>query len=429
MKAPAIFALAALALTPGLYAQDFGFGETSAQSPAAAAPAPAVTIGGSLRIEATAFPSRPADDASFVPSGTLTLSAGGASTDAFLRLKLSEAILSDSPADAFNTVSLRLYAGPLLIEGGLLKVAWGKADSLGPLNVLNPLDHTDLTVTDELELRIAMPMLRLAWDIGAGTRVELVGLPGFTGTRIDYDGLWTPAQLKSLTQMGVTSFNAPDTDRLAYAQAGTRLTTSLSGIDLGLQYFYGYLPTPAFDMGGVLAMITTEVPVSYNRYHQAGLDLATVLAGFNLRAELAANITSDLSGDDPLVYNPHLAWSLGFDHGLFWGLSLNLQGSGTYRLADDGIASPYDIEAASDVTHTRITGNISRGFLRDTLNLKLSAIYGIEDADVMIVPSAELAVGDGVVGLSGGWFGGDRAGELGQYRDNGWVRLKMQYEF
>jgi len=423
MKATAIFALAAIALTPGLYAQDFGFGETSAQSPAAAAPAPAVTIGGSLRIEATAFPSRSADDASFVPSGVVTLSAGGASVDASLRLRLSEAILSESPADAFDTVSLRLYAGPLLIEGGLLKVAWGKADSLGPLNVLNPLDHTDLTVTDELELRIAMPMLRLAWDIGAGTRVELVGLPGFTGTRIDYDGLWTPAQLKSLTQMGVTSLNAPDTERLAYAQAGTRLTTSLSGIDLGLQYFYGYLPTPVFEIAPPNAYL------SYNRYHQAGIDIATVLAGFNLRAELAANVTDDISGDDPLVYNPHLAWSLGFDHGLFWGLSLNLQGSGTYRLADDGIAATNDVELGSDATHTRITGNLSRGFLRDTLSLKLSAIYGVEDGDCMIVPSAELAVGDGVVGLSGGWFGGDESGELGQYRDNGWVRLKMRYEF
>ena len=423
MKAPAIFALAAIALTPGLYAQDFGFGETSAQSPAAA-PAPAVTIGGSLRIEATAFPSRSADDASFVPSGVVTLSAGGASVDASLRLKLSEAILSESPADAFDTVSLRLYAGPLLIEGGLLKVTWGKADSLGPLNVLNPLDHTDLTVTDELELRIAMPMLRLAWDIGADTRVELVGLPGFKGTRIDYDGLWTPAKIQYIkTAYGVTNFNAPDTERLAYAQAGTRLTTSLSGIDLGLQYFYGYLPTPA------LNVVIPNAYLSYNRYHQAGLDLATVLAGFNLRAELAANVTDDISGDDPLVYNPHLAWSLGFDHGLFWGLSLNLQGSGTYRLADDGIASPLDIEAASDVTHTRITGNLSRGFLRDTLNLKLSAIYGVEDGDCMIVPSAELAVGDGVIGLSGGWFGGNESGELGQYRDNGWVRLKMRYEF
>lgn len=418
MKATAIFALAAIALASGLYAQDFGFGETGQETEAAVGSS--IHLSGTVEFTVTAFPASGDAPLLGLASGVLDLSAEGASVDAFLRLELSEAILSSSPSDALDQASLRLYAGPLLIEGGLLKVSWGKADSLGPLNVLNPLDHTDLTVTDELELRIAMPMLRLAWDIGAGTRVELVGIPGFTGTRIDYDGLWTPAQIASMTGI---NFIKPNTDRLAYAQAGTRLTTSLSGIDLGLQYFYGYLPTPVFEIA------PPNANLSYNRYHQAGLDLATVLAGFNLRAELAANVTDDISGDDPLVYNPHLAWSLGFDHGLFWGLSLNLQGSGTYRLADDGIAATNDVELGSDVTHTRITGNLSRGFLRDTLNLKLSAIYGVEDGDCMIVPSAELAVGDGVIGLSGGWFGGDEAGELGQYHDNGWVRLKMRYEF
>jgi len=343
-----------------------------------------------------------------------------------MRLGLSERIFTESPADALDQVSVRLYSGPLIVEGGLLKINWGKADSLGPLNVLNPLDHTDLTVTDEQELRIARPMVRLSLDLGSNSRVELVGLPGFEGTRVDYEGRWTPTQIKTLIGMGVTTFNVPDTGTLEYAQTGARLTSNLGGIDLGMQYFYGYLPTPVID---ITSLAPPNIDISYNRYHQAGFDMATVLAGFNLRAELAANITNDLSGDDPLVYNPHLAWSLGFDHGLFWGLSLNLQGSGTYRLADDGITSPLDIEASGDPTHTRITGHLSRSFLRDKLQIELSAIYGIEDADVMIVPSAELAIGDGSIGLSGGWFGGDESGELGQYVDNAWIRLKMRYEF
>jgi hypothetical protein len=41
-----------------------------------------------------------------------------------------------------------------------------------------------------------------------------------------------------------------------------------------------------------------------------GVDYGQVLFGFNTRAEFGTNITEDLSGDDGLVYNPAIVWSL-----------------------------------------------------------------------------------------------------------------------
>ena len=38
-------------------------------------------------------------------------------------------------------------------------MAWGKADSQGPLDVLNPVDLTNLTVAETLDRKIAVPML------------------------------------------------------------------------------------------------------------------------------------------------------------------------------------------------------------------------------------------------------------------------------
>jgi hypothetical protein len=64
--------------------------------------------------------------------------------------------------------------------------------------------------------------------------------------------------------------------------------------------------------------------LDYNHYHLIGADWAQVIAGFNLRAEVAAKLTSDLDDDDGSVYNPSLAWSLGFDRDLFAGISLTL---------------------------------------------------------------------------------------------------------
>jgi hypothetical protein len=60
------------------------------------------------------------------------------------------------------------------------------------------------------------------------------------------------------------------------------------------------------------------------------------------------------------VYNPSLAWSLGFDRSLVAGISLTLQCNETIRLLDGEINDPLDIEAGTDITSTRITAALSK---------------------------------------------------------------------
>ncbi|MDP3177496.1 MAG: hypothetical protein Q8M76_06305, partial [Spirochaetaceae bacterium] len=460
-------------------AQDFGFGDESATALAEAAPAGGASVGGKLEFAATSF-FKAADDALESPldgaaQGRLDFAAQGGSVDASLMLRLSEKVLSENPSSVVDQASLKLFAGPLTLEGGLLKASWGKADSQGPLDVLNPQDLTDLTITDQLDRKIAMPMLRARAALGSSAQLELAGVFGFEGNRIAFEGPWMPklvADKKTAAYQGfyyganpaanggkgdglyanyystawatayasaypavyasayTTAYNAayagalvatsgdigssvaaavnaannavitatsnaataacaanasaiaaqaaaaaeariagllsyPRTDTVEWSQGGARLTGSLGGIDAGLQYFYGFLPNPvASSDPAVLAANGGKLPVSYNRYHQIGVDMAAVLAGFNLRVEAAANLTDDMKGDDPSVYNPHLAWSLGFDRELFAAITLNVQGTGTYRLFDEGVEDkPYDIETGTDPTRTKITAMLSRGFL------------------------------------------------------------------
>ena len=526
-------------------AQDFGFGDEAATAPAEASPvAGGARVGGKLEFAATSF-FRSADDALESPlsgaaQGRLEFAAQGGSVDASLELRLSEKVLSESPSSVVDQASLKLFAGPLTLEGGLLKASWGKADSQGPLDVLNPLDLSDLTITDQLDRKIAVPMLRAKAALGSSAQLELAGVFGFEGNRIALEGPWTPkliADRKAAAYQGFyyganpaanggkgdglyanyysTAFSAayagsyaeefqktyatafaaalasnggnasaaqtsavaatdaqnvaitlaalqkanglvssqdssiraqaaaaaderiasllsyPRTDTLEWSQGGARLTASLGGIDAGLQYFYGFLPNPvASSDPAVMAANGGRLPVSYNRYHQFGLDLAAVLAGFNLRAEAAANLTDDMQGDDPLVYNPHLAWSLGFDRELFAAITLNVQGTGTYRLFDEGVGDGlYDIEAGTDATRTKITAMLSRGFLRDKAQLELAGVYGIEDGDFALAPSLKLAVGDASIILSARVFGGDAGGELGQFAESSCARLSLEYAF
>ncbi len=310
------------------------------------------------------------------------------------------------------------------MEGGILKVAWGKADSQGPLDVLNPFDYTDLTVTDDLERKIARPLLRAVWAAGPKAQVEAVFLPSFEPHAVDFSGRWQPAAVRTLLTSGYTGFSAPDTDGLDYAQAGARFTATSGSLDWGLQYFYGYLPTPSYD-GSTFPTVT----VLYNRYHQFGADAAVAAAGFGLRAELAANVTEDLPGDDPLVYNPRIAFSLGADRGIWAGINLNLQYAGTIRLLDGGVAGPPDVDSGSDAFSSTLTAVASQKLFRDKLEWRLAALWSPSDEDFMLVPSLSWTEGDAELKLGAGIFGGDASGQMGQYADASWIRLTLTYTF
>lgn len=483
-------------------AQDFGFDAPATD--ASAGGKPALSAGGSLSFSLLAFPFALADgdftDSTVLPEGRFSIKASGSKVDAMIGLRLNRDILENRPASLLDEARLRIFLGQTTVEGGLMRISWGRADSLSVLDVINPRDLSDLTLRDENDRKIAVPMLRLTESLGERASVELVYLPWFEGDRIATSGPWVPAKLaagkaaletamatrlytsykasvwsaafapayaQAMISTGNNSaasyaaaaaaadaqvaavdaslsakaaneaaaalsdpFSSPDTKRLDYGQAGLRLTAGLGGIDMGLQYFYGYLTTPAYDMNP--ASITAaggKIPVYWNRYHQIGADMATVLEGFNIRIEAGANLTEDMSGDDPLVYNPAFVWAAGFDRALFAGIDLNLQAMGKVRMFHDKIVSPLDVESGSDITTTQVAALLSRSFARETVKLELLGLLGAEKLDYMIEPGIVFTTGDAEIALRGRYFGGDTSGDLGQFHDSSYVRLSASYKF
>jgi hypothetical protein len=427
-------------------------------------------------------------------SGELNLSAGGSNADGVINLKLRPDFEDPSRILSLDEAYVRAFFGGFTVEGGLRKLTWGKADSLGPLDVINPLDYSDLTAMSDLQaIKIARPLIRLSYDIGAFTKIEGVFVPWFEGHRFAQSSgdRWTSSQVTDF-QNAVSDRFAPqfamlptlgindpppsvdsaqisvDTSTLEYAQGGLRFTTTVGSSDIGVQYYSGFLPRPAVILNeqgvadltsaiaayalqyyaatdtdakesarnSIRALLANLNPrdlfhIAYTRYHQIGVDYARVIAGFNLRGEVAANITEDLKGDDGLVYNPSLAWSLGFDRDIFAGINVNLQVNESIRLFYNkiGYKPLADIEAEADLTDTRLTLVLSKKFFRDELELRATGIWGIEDMDCYILPALIWTKGDVALELSGGIFAGDRKGELGQYRDNGFFKTVLTYSF
>jgi hypothetical protein len=474
--------LTLMAFTPLAAQDDFGFGfgdEDSDAVPAiTAASAPAVKIAGEVSGQLLGYVNDFDDiqntSLGDVFSGKLNFSASGSNADAVLNFNLTPVFDNASPL-TIDEAYIRGYFGALHIEAGLRKLTWGRADSLGPMDVINPLDYSDLSaMTDIMGIKIARPMLHASYSVGSFSKIEAVFVPWFQGVRFAQAGRWAPAQMTALpAQMSAAtvayiaasvpanlapaldailsnlptdapSFDYPPTTTLEYAQAGVRFTTTIGSSDLGAQYYFGRLPRPAVTLSGVKDFWQHVDPVAdppytgtiapiiaYNWYHQVGVDFARVIAGFNLRAELAANLTDDLAGDDGAVYNPSVGWSLGFDRDLFAGINLNLQANESVRLFHDKIGDniALDAEAGSDMTSTRITAVLSKKLFRDELELKVTGIVGIEDSDFYILPGMVWSKGDLVLELSGGVFGGDEDGELGQYHRNSYVKTVVKYSF
>jgi hypothetical protein len=224
--------------------------------------------------------------------------------------------------------------------------------------------------------------------------------------------------------------------------------------DIGFQYFYGHFLRPSVTIDGVDELINkiNNTPVyllpsflmsvsdfsslfspniEYNRYHQIGMDYSRVLYGFNLKGELAFHITEDYRGDNGNVKNPFLAWSLGFDRDVFAKINVNFQCNESIRLFNSKVEKnpAIDCEGGESVSSTRLILQISRNFFREKMECKLVNIWDIEDVGVVFIPSAAWVINDFRLELSAGIFAGDRNSELGQYRDNAFVKLKMKYLF
>lgn len=501
----------------------FGFGDDAGST--GFAPSQTLDIGGELKFSAVQFIGTLADSLdgsgsvsdgladSASSSGSLANSAGklrfdasGKDVDASLRLAVSPSILSSDPSRVIDEAWVRLWLGDGMLEGGLMKVTWGKADALSVLDVLNPQDLSDLTITELKDQKIARPMLHTSFPVGSAA-FEAAWLPVYKSNLIAWDGPWTPKQITELKEMGYSMlydqlyqsytasawatayaaaleeyFNVigvapgidtlddataaaidaadstvagmsaqlssqaaadandkladlieyPAGDTLDWSQFGARITGTIGHVDVGLQYFWGFLPNPVIDVAAAMANQSFPVMVDYNRYHQIGADLAAVIFGLNARFEAGANLTDDFDGDDPLTYNPALVWAAGFDRDLVAGINLNAQAKGSYVLAydriDDSVGSS-DVEAAANLTDTMVAVRLARSFNRETVECELAGVWCPENEDFAVAPSVTFAIGEAELKMAGRWFAGNENGNLGQYADNSYAEVSLKYMF
>lgn len=236
----------------------------------------------------------------------------------------------------------------------------------------------------------------------------------------------------------------PDLYQLKYMQAGARFTTTTGSWDWGLSYYFGRDKRASFDYKKMYNYVPKYLEgnaseddkfIDYDFLQVFGIEAAKTFGAYNFRAEAAYNLTKDVAGDDPKVHNNSLAWVFGFDRDLpVSELNFNLQTQGKYILNYDEInTTKYaDTEWNTYETDNKLVLNISDNLAHGKLKPEVSAIYGFEHFDLIIMPKVTWYVSDGLEFSASGMYMQsfiESRSEFGNWHNNSFVQIAAKYTF
>lgn len=396
------------------------------------------------------------------PKGKLGLNYSNDSVSADVKFALSKDIITDYKTDIIDELTLEAYLGNFVIQAGKMKVVWGKGDKLHVIDNFNANDYKDFLIPDYIDRRISEPMVRVLYnapnDAGPFTsnRFEFVWTPFMTADRYAASGRWVPTQVNKLKERLTRTAGKlitkqdnlyPDLYQLKYMQAGARFTTTTGSWDWGVSYYFGRDKRASFDYENIVHGTYVEKYlkgtageddkfIDYDFLQVFGVEAAKTFGAYNFRAEAAYNLTQDVAGDNPRIHNNSVAWVFGFDRDLpISELNFNLQTQGKYIINHDEIddsKNSLDTESSTYETDNKLVLNISDNLLHGKLKPEISAIYGFEHFDLIIMPKVTWYVSDGLEFSASGMYMQsfiESRSEFGNWHNNSFVQIAAKYTF
>lgn len=363
---------------------------------------------------------------------------------------------------------LTLFYDNFNLQAGYLREVWGTGDQVHVVDVLNSNDLRDFVNPDYAERRLTRPMFKLNVPVRTQGRLEVAYIPTFEPDRIPREGRWAPADVRELNALldialaeailappaaGELTYGdalalentllEPETNTLEWGQYATRYRDTFGSVDLGLVYYHGFLKQPSVTLTSTGGSPETfglgdQIILDYDRVNVFGLEYAAVLGGFNTRAEAAYYLTEDIEGDDPRLTNNSVQYLAGVDRDLpLSNLNVNLQGVGTYYLRSSEIEAnveermSYDFQYNEDGEYTShiLSLALTDSYANENVKPEVAVSYGVENEDWYINPSVEFSLLDDVkLFAEVAIFHGDE-GYFGQYDDNDFAQVRLEYSY
>lgn len=186
------------------WADDFDFGDFGGDSSSSA-----VEVSGAVNASARAYITGDESVEDLPVAGDVdadvNIKYSGNAADAEIKLNLNKDTLLENPQAIVDEASVATYVGNLKLEAGKMKTVWGKGDKLHVIDNFNADDYTDFIIPDYIDRRIATPMVKASYafdysgNILSNMKLEAVYTPFLPTDRFATSGVWTPAQVQSLT--------------------------------------------------------------------------------------------------------------------------------------------------------------------------------------------------------------------------------------
>ena len=468
--------ITAVFLAAPLAAQDNGGGggtesffsedEESGGAPGSGSGASA-SVGGKVELELRAFPDFDNFDdfaespVTAVPRVNTELTFEGSQSEIVADLEYSSRQRPlDNPEELINEAYMQLFYDNLDVEAGYIKTTWGTGDEVHVVDVLNPTDFTDSVNGEYSERKIAEKMVKLNVYTGMNGLLELAYVPVLSQDRYALEGRWKPYRLEAMEeqldaeleeavlagtltsseastladQIAADAQTAHLPTELSDGQYGLRYSNSFGGVDLGAVYYFGFDRSPVVE---IPESDPEDYTIHFDRLNLFGLEFATAVAGFNLRAEAAYNMTEDFDGDDPYVHNHSVAYMGGFDRDLpLSNLNVNIQGRGEYILDNDEVSdngprdADYDPGDNEHYWNNTLIASIKDDYKNETIKPSVDFVLTAETQDFLLRPGVEFVLAnDSTLNVRGSVFEGEEDTEFGQFDGNDHLEVSFEYAF
>ena len=316
----------------------------------------------------------------------------------------------------------------------------GTGDGINPMDLINPLDYRDPFATGSSDAREPVLLGLATINLPAPgpfqeANLDMIVVPLARVNRLNAPGsVWESPGLRELRaghaegRYVLEDQEKPD-QAFDQAEYEFRLAATLSGWDLALIGFYGYLDSPALKreyrtgQNGLEELHITPVHPDFCAFgltFAKGLDRSTLRGEVSVKPDLPVTTADDrVPGFERTTV---VEGVLGIDRTFGTNFYVNLQYFYTWTKQAEKFTSPTWSHG--------ITYDVHDTFLHDDLEAGIRGILGFTGQGRTFETYAQYQLADDwLFEASLLFFEGCESGAYGQYGDNDMVTLRVRYSF
>ena len=290
---------------------------------------------------------------------------------------------------------LNYSAGDADFRIGKQIIAWGRADRLNPTDNLTPYNYTLLTSEND-DQRLGTAAVKMTYH--------------FHDTSLT--GIWIPSFTPNVFPLAAPPGTYFTEQSPRSNQVALKLDRSGGAVDWSVSYFSGLDLNPDFGIGAT-GSSGTNLILKHNRIRVLGMDAATVVGRYGLRAEAAYSWTSNTGPNDSLVKKSFIYVVAGGDRTIFNNLNINVQYY-FHHVTDyqdphtiaNSLLRTLAIQAAIlsqqlDRFEHGVSIRVSNNWLNETLKGEIAGLYSLTHGDYVLKPKLVYAFNDQLTGTLG----------------------------